>query len=66
MLEAYTWADPLRELIEKNPSVANFALAWIMTKFTEPVRAVATLAVVPRIARALGRGLPRPPQPPIN
>lgn len=39
MLEAYSWADPLRELIEQNPAVADFALAWILTKFTEPVSA---------------------------
>jgi hypothetical protein len=37
--------------IETNPHAANFALAWITTKFTEPVRLVLTLAIVPRIAK---------------
>jgi hypothetical protein len=43
------------DLIQKNPHVGNFVMAWVLTKFTEPARAVLTLAVVPRIARALGR-----------
>lgn len=46
MLEAYSWADPLRELIEQNPAVADFALAWILTKFTEPVSANFTQAKI--------------------
>jgi hypothetical protein len=30
----------------------DFAKAWILTKFTEPLRLAATVAVVPRISRA--------------
>lgn len=33
------------------PAWADFATAWVLTKFTEPVRLVATLALVPFIAR---------------
>lgn len=33
------------------PAWADFATAWVLTKFTEPVRLVATLALVPVIAR---------------
>ncbi len=33
----------------------DFALAWILTKFTEPLRALVTVAVTPRVAGWLGR-----------
>lgn len=58
MLEGYSWGEPVVESIRKNPHVGNFALAWILTKFTEPLRAVVTIGIVPRIARALGRAPP--------
>lgn len=35
--------------------VGTFAIAWVMTKFTEPVRLGVTLAVLPKIARILGK-----------
>mmetsp|Transcript_13161 Transcript_13161/g.43404 ORF Transcript_13161/g.43404 Transcript_13161/m.43404 type:complete len:208 (+) Transcript_13161:29-652(+) len=34
---------------------ASFAVAWILSKFTEPARAVLAFAVTPRVARILGR-----------
>lgn len=58
MLEGYSWGEPVVESIRKNPHVGNFALAWILTKFTEPLRAVITIGIVPKIARALGRAPP--------
>lgn len=33
----------------------NVAIAWVLTKPTEPVRAIITLAITPTIARLLGR-----------
>lgn len=60
MLEGYSWGEPVVEAIRKNPHVGNFALAWILTKFTEPLRALVTIGIVPRIARALGRTPPLP------
>ena len=39
--------DPLRH----NPHVATFSLAYIVTKFTEPVRLLVTVAITPRIAK---------------
>lgn len=62
MLEGYSWAEPIVESIEKNPHVGNFAVAWILTKITEPVRALVTIAVVPRIARAVGKAPPKQPK----
>ena len=38
-----------------SPNAGKFMFAWLLTKFTEPVRAVATAAVTPTVARALGR-----------
>lgn len=55
MLEGYSWSEPVVEVIQKNPHAGNFAAAWILTKFTEPVRMLFTIAIVPRIARALGK-----------
>ncbi|GBG29862.1 Hypothetical Protein FCC1311_060822 [Hondaea fermentalgiana] len=37
-----------------NPRMGNFAVAWILTKFTEPPRLLLALAVTPRVARAIG------------
>jgi hypothetical protein len=33
------------------PKMGNFALAWIVTKFTEPLRFALTLGVTPAISR---------------
>ncbi|KAK1938234.1 hypothetical protein P3T76_009384 [Phytophthora citrophthora] len=42
----------------------TFLLAWIATKFTEPLRLALTIAVTPRIARFLGRAPKLPPKAP--
>ncbi|EKU20355.1 hypothetical protein NGA_2087520 [Nannochloropsis gaditana CCMP526] len=55
LLENYSWSEPLVETIQTNPHAGNFAVAWVLTKFTEPLRMILTIAVVPRIARVLGR-----------
>jgi len=41
----------------------NFALAWILTKFTEPIRLAFTVTITPTVARFLGRAPPKPPKP---
>ncbi|KAF4323030.1 hypothetical protein BBO99_00003411 [Phytophthora kernoviae] len=43
------------EVERVNSKTGSFLLAWVATKFTEPVRLAVTLAVTPRIARFLGR-----------
>lgn len=35
--------------------VGTFAIAYIMTKFTEPLRLGVTIVAVPRVARWLGK-----------
>ena len=54
LLEHYSWTKPYAPMVEKNPYIANFAVAWISTKFTEPPRLAVTAAVVPRLARYFG------------
>lgn len=36
-------------------AVGTFAVAWVMTKFTEPIRLGFTLVTVPTIARYFGK-----------
>ena len=45
---------PYAPYIEKNPAFANFAVAWIAVKFTEPVRLPIALGLTPRVSRFLG------------
>jgi len=53
-MENHSFTRPYAHLIEKNPSVANLAVAWIAVKFTEPIRLAVSFAVTPRVARYLG------------
>lgn len=53
-LRKYTFTAPYAEAVEKNPYVANLAIAWIATKILEPVRLAIALTIVPRISRAIG------------
>lgn len=74
MFQSYTGVTSLPEYIRQNPrgnvlspcvlfakyfTAGTFALAWIMTKFTEPVRLGVSVAVVPSVARAVGRVPPK-------
>lgn len=54
LLESYTITRPVAPLVEEYPWTANFAIAWIATKFTEPIRFGATVVLTPPIARFLG------------
>lgn len=53
-LKHYSWTQPAVPFVEKNPHFANLAVAWVTTKFTEPIRLVITAGVVPRLAKYLG------------
>lgn len=53
-MKNHTFTEPYASYVEKNPSVANLAVAWIAVKFTEPIRFAVTLALTPRVARSLG------------
>jgi len=74
-LEKYSWTKPLAPMVEQYPWTANFAIAWIMTKFTEPIRMGFVVMVTPYTAKKLGYGptaqnsspsLDVNTQPPIN
>lgn len=43
--------DKLIDLDTLNPKAGNFAVAWILTKFTEPIRFALTIAITPSIYR---------------
>ncbi len=45
---------PAVPYLEKYPAMANFAVAWITVKFTEPVRLPVALFLTPRVARVVG------------
>ena len=42
-----------------DPRKGDFAVAWIATKFTEPLRLALTAAITPSVARMLGRAPPK-------
>jgi hypothetical protein len=58
-LQKYEWSAKYAEKMEQNPHLANLAVAWFMVKFTEPVRLAAAFVVVPKVAKALGRKVPK-------
>lgn len=43
------------ELEHVNSKTGSFVIAWVATKFTEPLRLALTIAITPRIARLVGR-----------
>jgi hypothetical protein len=45
------WAVPY---VEESPWAANLAVAWIVTKPTEPIRFGVTVGILPLLARTLG------------
>lgn len=57
-----TGIDQWVDVSSLNPKTGNFMAAWILTKFTEPLRFGVTLWVTPRVARMLG--MPPPPPSP--
>mmetsp|Transcript_6848 Transcript_6848/g.13147 ORF Transcript_6848/g.13147 Transcript_6848/m.13147 type:complete len:171 (-) Transcript_6848:157-669(-) len=50
-IEYYTGIKSVPEFIRQNPRAGTFAIAWIMTKFTEPIRLGATMAIVPKLGQ---------------
>ena len=57
-MNSHSYLEPYSHYIEKNPSVANLAVAWIAVKFTEPIRLAITLGITPRVARSVGWTVP--------
>ncbi|CAJ1933920.1 unnamed protein product [Cylindrotheca closterium] len=54
LLDHYSWTRPAVPILEKHPEFANLGVAWVATKFTEPLRLAITFPVVPRVSRAVG------------
>ncbi|GKY92277.1 hypothetical protein MPSEU_000198800 [Mayamaea pseudoterrestris] len=50
----HAWLEQYAPYFERNPEVANLAVAWIAVKFTEPVRLALSVAVTPKIAQYFG------------
>jgi hypothetical protein len=50
-IEHYTGYEGIPNYLRENPRVGTFALGWVMTKFTEPVRIAATVVAVPSLAK---------------
>ncbi len=48
-------ADKVVDLDRINPKAGNFAVAWILAKFTEPIRFAFTVAITPSVVRMLKR-----------
>jgi hypothetical protein len=42
------------EYIRANPMAGTFALAWVMTKFSEPLRFAVAVGMTPRVSKFLG------------
>lgn len=53
-MEKFPWTRPYANTVEENPHFANLGVAWVANKFTEPVRLVFTMAIVPKLARHFG------------
>lgn len=53
-MEKYEFTKPYASTVEKNPHFAHLGVAWVANKFTEPVRLMVTLGIVPSLARRFG------------
>jgi hypothetical protein len=52
-LNNHSW-NRAASYIETYPWLANFSIAWLATKPTEPIRFGVTVAILPKLARTLG------------
>ena len=56
-MQKWEWTSRYVERIEKNPHLANLAVAWFMVKFTEPIRLGAAVIVTPRVSKMVAKVL---------
>lgn len=59
-MEGLTGITSLPGYFREHPRAGTLAIAWMLTKFTEPLRLGVTVAIVPTIARWIGRGKDHP------
>jgi hypothetical protein len=50
-MQKYTFTEAYAPSVEKHPYLANLAVAWIATKFTEPIRLAVALPLTPQVAK---------------
>jgi hypothetical protein len=62
LFERVTGSTVLPGLIREYPFLGTLAVSWVITKVTEPIRAIFTIMVVPSVARALGRAPKKAPK----
>jgi hypothetical protein len=53
-MKQYKWLEPYADNVKENPRAADFAMAFVATKLTEPVRLPLALAIVPKISKWRG------------
>ena len=49
-LGEYEFTKPYAPIVDKNPHIANLAIAWVATKVTEPIRLAITVAILPYVS----------------
>jgi Protein of unknown function (DUF1279) len=63
-LSHYELTKSYAHYVPDYPAVANFGVAWIAAKFTEPFRIPIAIGLTPRVAQSLGYRYRRQPPPP--
>lgn len=54
VFDHYAWTRPAIPILQKHPELANLSVAWVATKFTEPLRLPISFTITPRVSRAVG------------
>mmetsp|Transcript_33749 Transcript_33749/g.34384 ORF Transcript_33749/g.34384 Transcript_33749/m.34384 type:complete len:203 (+) Transcript_33749:29-637(+) len=54
IVEAISGYTTFPDYVRHHPQLGTLAVAWVMTKITEPARVVFTIFVVPKISSAIG------------
>mmetsp|Transcript_5126 Transcript_5126/g.7828 ORF Transcript_5126/g.7828 Transcript_5126/m.7828 type:complete len:280 (-) Transcript_5126:44-883(-) len=58
-MRKFEWTSGYAQKLEENPHLANLGVAWFIVKFTEPIRLAAAVIVTPKVAKLLGRKVPK-------
>ncbi|KAK1739195.1 DUF1279 domain-containing protein [Skeletonema marinoi] len=58
-MRRFEWTSGYAQKLEENPHLANLGVAWFIVKLTEPIRLAAAVIVTPKVAKMLGRKVPK-------
>jgi hypothetical protein len=58
-MRRFEWTSGYAQKLEENPHLANLGVAWFIVKFTEPIRLAAAVILTPKVAKLLGRKVPK-------